>query len=1193
MEVQTPYLNAIQLIPGETIGEKYRWIATLIKERISECNSLEEIVEGTKVPRLLAPLIQVKTAQILIKQDSKNQDNYKAISEALKSEDTEVVTEAFRVRSFFDGSNKTFTNVEYFLNQLFPFVSLNIRNRIIKNLSIRLKEPALAEEFFNAIAATYSLEQALPLLPACSESFTYDTIVKRRIVLSRKLVQAIFHKNPDLIVRYFKLSNPMVKPDCRNLHKVDIRCMCDFLAALIKKRLSAFVELYEMHEEAPMLVKLSRKRAVCFLKNGKDHLLRKPKLFIDLVPLQMISATRMEIMFPKLFPEERANFHTDSMLDYLAYYPEEKKVDLLIKSYRDVYGENILDESNQVTSKLMWLLPADERIRQAKIKIEKGIRHHISDYRQTWRCYLLTKDTIPKIKEEIAMTPEIDLRAILASQMICNCRVNNDDQALLEVLTYVRDRHKNEQPIFLMTVLNVLMELYDLPRLNKEIWSVLMDIIVRAHVKNELAPGNNISNNIVEAAIHFRILNKQPMDKEIGILVDLKSRSMTKWNILRKYPEHERTCLEACLAVVLQRYKSGKKPWSEKWSGIVRDIVMSIYEFNKDHVKKNTRVEPMSLKNYPWLLKEVETIINSNVEKDCYTIMYLKHILRENDISLFKSFCAEESKEQEIDMTKAFALLKKDPNSILSRWKEYLVTFYRNYYTRYARRFMRATRWYNEIPVKFLQQSLDDLHSKKDASCLEAIALLVHGETLTKILEPLAPRGQMLDIHHEQAQEDYTFSHYAINCAKYSNPPIPMTLLYRYCEGDYLGQALMAIVNLCRRSSPIHVLAFARTLTTQRVSVRKHGIRMMRLVAPRDQLHEFLLSQWQTEKHYSIREVLFSTARTLFAKEPGPASWSLISMMISTLGEKNASAIMDLIKMIPSFPDEYIGDYVRLIISVIDKLPQDVGPYWTSLIENISPIICNLLPEELSEIILRKFLFVHSPVSNDVISEFALNSYLMHAGDKFDARMKIFTDVFMQAVKNSWDVPNPKRPHVRDTNHSVYMFMARTVLNVRGDNQLRVLDGIRNAFLATLTPQMDPMSYLLLLFKREQVVAGTPKDFGLSIGRKLEELIDIYTNLFFGFIICVIHLFSFEDMFPDYHKDDAKLAMIEGLMEVGSPEAAVIAVHALAPVSEKKYVQRYDDLVAKLLKYDHPAVKSIVCNHINKTSHDEFLFETL
>ncbi|XP_031829079.2 uncharacterized protein LOC116425476 [Nomia melanderi] len=1195
MEIQTPYLDALQAIPGDTPGAKYKWIAKLLKERMSEYNSLEEVVESEKIPRILVPMVQVQAAKFLHKRDPTNQDNYAAIAEALKSEDWEVVVKALQAKCFFDGSNKTITNVEYFFNQLFPYVSMKARIRIIKSLSIFLRnEPALAEAFFTAVTSAYGLKQALPLLVVCSENFVYRTIVEKRIELSRKLVEVIFRKNPDLIVRYFKLSNPNRSSNDRKLHQVDILYMGDFLAALVHKRLDSFVELLEMHEKNPPPVEFNKKQLDCFLKNGKDHLLRKPKLFIDMIPLEMISASRMKIMFPKLFPETGKSFSTDHMLNYLHYYPEDEKADLLIKSYRNVYGKNIFDDIHNVTPDLLRLLPANERIRQARIKLEKDIESDPLSYRYAWRCYLPVEETIPALKTEIANTSVMEHRAGLVCQMICNCRVNNDDQALLEVLVYIRDRHKNEQSWFLMKVFEALLDLYDLPRLKPDIWAILIDIVLRAHVKNELTFGNHVGLDIVESAIYFRILNRQPIDQEIGILVDLKSERWNKeWNIIKNHPEYERVCMEACLNVAYQRYLSNKNPWKDKKSEILHDLVVSIYSFNDRHVKENRRVERMSIKNYSWLLKEIEAMVLENAERNYYIILSIRQILEKHEKDLFERiFPKEKENVLEITMENAYVTLKNNPESILSRWKEYLSNCQNNWHMRSARRFVRACRWYKEIPLKFLNQCLQDLANKKAGQCLPIIAMLVRGPTLTKIVDPLIPTDPMLDIHHEEARDRYNLLGYAISCLKFSNPPVPLTLLCRLCVGDYLSKSLGVMINVCRSSPLINVIAFAQTLVTQRVSVRKHGIRIMHMTASRDQLFDFLLSQWKIEEHYSIRDVLFSKVWELFSSEPGPDTWILISQVIATLTEKDSSKISEVIQLISNVPDEYIPDFVKLTLTLIDRLTPDSNTYYQNLSFKITPSVSDLLPEELNKELLRRFFFI--PVDNRVnaSTSFALRTYLVCSQEKFEHRMKIFTDMLVEAVKYGWNVPHPKKPRYFPTNYGLRCFMYQLISgNLAVINEEQLLDGFMNAFLSTLSPLMDPTSYLLLVYRKEQVSAETPTDFGVKVGKKLPQLIDLFSSQFLYFIGDVLDNLLSRKEFTGYEKEDAKLSVIEGLVKVGSVEAELIAAKLLRPVHTKDLVDRFDSLIKKFKEHSSPAIKSIACDIINQTSMSDFSFE--
>ncbi|XP_076244170.1 uncharacterized protein LOC143185233 [Calliopsis andreniformis] len=1196
MEIDTSYLDAIQAIPGSTPSEKYKWIGKLIKERISVCSRLEDVVETNEIPRALAPLIQVQAARALNKKDPKDQSTYSAIAEALKSDDAMVVHRALHVNSFFDGRNPAITNVQYFFENLFPYVSLKTRTLIIKTLAIHLK-PDLAAEFFNAVASTFGLEQALPLLPACDESFMYNTIIERRIVLSKKFVKTLFRKNPDFVVRYLRLSKP-VPNSIRNLHKVDIYDLSEFLAMLIKKRLEAFVELYEMHEKLPPGMKLSNKCAEALLKKGWDYFQRKPQLYINLVPLKMINATRMETIFPKLFPEEVSMFKTDTALNYLKYYPQDKKLDLLLKSYSEVYGRNLLDNSNNVTVTLLRMLPTEERIRQVQIKLRTGWRAAIMNYAYTGRCYLPVKETIPEIKEEIAKTSEMESRAALLCQMLYCCRVNNDDQALLEILTYLRDRHKNEQPWFLMKVFMCLLELYDLPQLSESHWTVLTDIIVRVYVKNELAAvGGETCSKILEAGIHYKLIHDQPIDQFISFLVDLKSMRISGyWNILNKYPEYERKCLEACLALASQKCNSDKSPWQEEKSGILHDLVASIYRFNMKHVNRNTRIERMSLKDYPWLLKEIETMISKNNHHDAYVIEDFQRTLKKHEKDLFERLFPEtQNSIYFIETGEALVLLKKTPENVMTNWRAYLKACQLNWNHGDTKRFVKALRWYEEIPVKFVQQCLQDLAQEKKGVCLQILALLIHGRALAKIVEPLIPSTKTIDIHEEEARATYDLTYNIIAAAKLANPPISLQLIGKFCEGDYLSTALIALISVCNRTPLMDVVSFAKTLTTQRVSVRKHGIRILHMVAPRDQLYDFLLAQWKSEDHHSIREILLSKARELFCTEPGPATWSLLSQMISTLTTKDESGLTDLVLVISCTPDEYIVDYIKLLLETIDRLAETglviekVNNFVGPLLSTIDGAICNILPREFTEALLRRFLFHPEPRIAVSAGIFVRGAYLLPAEDKLDSRLQVFTNVFVDVVKNGWNVSHPKKSRYYPVNYMVHIFIEDIVRAIlKGDkSEAKLIDGILKMFLTVLTPQMDPTSYLLLTFGKEQMSVTTPKEFGVKVGQKMAELTNTFSLQFVIFMSQIMVGLLGTEKFRRYDLEVTKMDVMEGLLEVGSIEAVLMALNLLTKTVKHEYVDRYDKLLMKFAEYDHPAIKSFLCDLVNRRTFEE------
>lgn len=1195
--LQTPYLDAIQSVPGVTLGEKFKWIAGFIKERISECNSLEDVMESEKIPRHLVPLVQVQAAMMMNKKNRADQSTYGAIAEALKSQDEMVVAKALQARSFFDGSNETITNVQYFFENLFPNVSLNTRTRIIKNLSTHLahKNAPLAEQFFLAVATHYGIEQALPLLIACDESFAYDTIVTRGIVLSRKMVKQMFHKNPDFVVRYLRLSKPNTDPCTRNLHKVNIHDYKDFLAALIKKRTDSFVELYEMHEKRPPCITLSSKCAEAFLKNGREHLQRNPTLYINILPLKLISSSRMESIFVKLFPTNVKKFDTDQMLHYLEYYPQDKKLDLFLTSYQAAYGKSILDDKTKVTANLMKLLPTDERVRQTRIKLEdnpemfKGVDYHVC-----WHCYLPIAESIPQFKDEMSKTTEMECRTIIACKMIYTCKVNNDNQALLDLLTYFNNRHKNEQCWFLMKVFETLSKLYDLPQLGDDYWIILIDMIVRAHVKHDLVCGYP-SILIIEAAIHHRILQNQPIDQMIDILVDLNSRRVTyRWNILVEHPKYERLCLEACINVVSKKYKSEKSPWKEDSVEILYDICKSIYYFNDAHVSKTNRVERMSIKNYPWMLQAVEEMMTGTEQNNViHVIANFQRLFKIHETDLYERFSSTKEKIVDVQTGAALKLLRNNPEDILTHWKEYLKACQNHWYRRHTKHFVRATRWYKDIPIRFAEQCLQDLTQKKEVNSMIILSMLLHGETFAKLIEPLIPTDKTINIHEKEAKSNYTQMRDIIYGMKIANPPVPLTLIGKLCQGDYLSVALAALTNVCRRTNVMDVVVFARMLANQRVSVRKHGIRLMRMVAARDQLYSFLDDQWKSEQNHSLREILFDMVTQLFRNDTVPATWSLLIQVISTMTEKDELSFTRVPSLVNVVPNEYVVEFEMLVFKMIDKLEAEGVVPWRivihvrSLLSTIDAAIYNLLPENFIKELIRRYLFHQELTVSSSACEFVITGLLLPGKDKFDERMRFFSDVFTEAIKNGWNKPHPKKSRFYPVNNAVHRFHDRVVHAILLSEtdveiKLRLIDGILSMFLSLLSPQMDAMSYLLLVYSKEVACSKTPIEFGTRIGQKLPELVEIFSSLFIFYMADVMNYILDFKVFKDYSMNDKLLGVIEGLMEIESIEATLMGVKLIRLIMPNDNMDRYEVLMMKFSKHDHPVIKSIVCDIINK-----------
>ncbi|XP_018393024.1 PREDICTED: uncharacterized protein LOC108772070 [Cyphomyrmex costatus] len=1195
-DLQMSYLRAIQKIPGDTASEKLCWIGKLTLYQSS--SDLEQF------PPELLPILNVETA---IK-EKKHED----ITFALKCEDSAIINRAFKAFWFFDGSHKEIVNVRYFFEHLFPYVSVKTRTRIVLTLAHQLsgKDPIFAQEIFTEMVSIYGIRTAYPLIIACNETFAYEIIVQKELVLPVKIVEKIFYINPDLAVRFLKLLKPhpyRLNATEHNPFAIGIGRYASLLPKLIKKRLEAFIELFEIH--SPKII-LSNKCSKIFLKKAQQHLILKPQLYIRILPLKKINKDLMEKIFPDLLPTTMSYFRTGNMLYYLEHYPRDKQYDLLRKSYKDKYNVDLLDETKNVTLDLLQLLPVEERIKQAKIKIleehnlEKSEYQEFSFYKTAWICYLPVNEVIPIIKEKLNKTTGEKDRIDLLMQMIYACNVNKDDNALFSVLTYFLNRHKNENSRVFQRIFHQLLEIYNLPYLNEKLISLVLDIVRLCYVKHEFIP-----ERILVAIIHFKLIHNMSIEE----LIDMFLKSNTcyeSFNILKEYPQYERQCL---VTFANQIEKKSFKEDEKKY--FFCKLFEAIYDFNNRYKKSCTKIEKMTIRDYPWLMDVIYEILRSGKNS------ILKNILQENEPELYCSWFP--SNIANVTSGAALALLKRDSRNVLDNWEEYLANCMKNYNSKHVQRFIKATRWYKDLPIKFFERCMNYIYDKntdKIPSCLVVLALLCHGDELTKLIDPfIIPTKTRININHPNAKNNYKLIKYLPLSMRLSNPPIPLDLIVRLCEGEYLLRiVLMTLTNVSMRTSKPKVLSIAQKLMSMCVNTRKHGVRLMYLIATKHELTDFLQKAWIIEKHHSVRQVLFKTFQKYFLTEPNPETWSLYYQTVSTLS-LNDEALLSQIKLFPKIPNKYVLRFLDLWLKTIDDFQgmelddQKKNKYIANFLATLTTAsIFNLLSEEFIENILRRFLFHMDSDVSRAARRFIISYILSEGQDKNAARIKIFADVFRNAVVNYWDVPHPKKLYFYPINQAVRLFIDDFIFYCfdkmfyfnKFTTNPEIIDNIQMIFSSVLSPSQDAKSYLLLTYaKTFQECKSTKNSFGLKLGQQLHELINIFSPLLVSFMVQILDYFLDKVYrYPDL--EQAKFSVIEGLIEAGNTYSCFMAVTMLPGLAPKplhprcrqltikmNHAARYDRIIEKLRgMHEELATMTVLCNYLNEL--DLNIFET-
>lgn len=1196
------YLEAIQKIPGGTAKEKFQWLGNVMLDR-----KQRNYFELEEFPPELKPLLRVNRAV--------KKRIYEDVTWALKSEDRDLVNRALRATWYFDGSHKDVVDAAHFREHIFQHVCLNTRTRIVKRLAVTLagRDSAFAREMFVLVDFMFGLCQAMPLIVACDEDFIYRTIVERRIKLPYKYAKLIFRRNPDVIVRYLKLSKPCGDDESSMSGlRIDIRNYESLLPKLVKKRLEDFVELYEMHEKDPPKVRLSNTCAEAFLNNGMKYLKRKPLLYIDIVPLHKFNASHIEDILPNLLPDDVFSYNIYEMLSYLKHYPEDKKIELLRKTYKDKYGAELFEAISEIPPELMRLLPVEERVRYARIQIEREKSQNARppnkmEYENFWNCYLTTEESIPAIKKEIDKTSSQEERVGLIWRLIYTCKVNKDDDALYDVMMYFRDRHKNELLWVFDHFMNQIERLYNISHLNEKLSSVLYDIIRLSYVKHTY-----VSDDIIIAMIHNRLLHDKSITESIEMLLQIRNKKpyfVSSLSFEMDNPRYEKRFLENCVDMLVKFYLSvfGPGDWTYGIKNFLLELVLAMYKFN-DRLSKHVSwrdygdVTQMTVRDYPKLKRALILIIENAEREHFYYDVYcdnVKNVLRKYEYILyFRLF--KTTVEDMVRSGEAMTTLRENSYSILINWENYLEVCKKNYRRKHVQRFVRATRWYADLPIRFMNKCMRDLKNdpQPNNSCLAILAMLIHGGMLMQLIDPLIPRETTVDTNEQDAKEKYKFVKGLPSVMILSNPPVSLYLVGRLCEGDYLSIGLMALTNVSSRSSLMQVLAFAWDLMSKRISVRKHGIRLMYLVAPMYELTNFLLSMWQSEDHHSIRGVLLKKAKTLFQKEPCAITWSVLSIYITTLILKDEQWLSELTSNL-KIPDEHVGKYIQLVFDAMDALVakgMDVtktNTHIVNLLNYISPSICDFLPDDLNKKLIQKYLFHTDDEISRAAIHFTAHSYLVANKKKYAKRFSTFNTIFTSEVSKGWDQPHPKKRHFYPVNHTVYQFVDDLVNRRTTEPDLSfrtVVTDMKKMFLSCLTPYMDAKSYLLLIYAKELDNEDSFDKYGLLIGQQLPSLVEVFSSRFIGFMAETFEYFLQCCNFGDLKFDDVKESVLEGLIDADNLESYFMVATILTRMTTNR-TTKINGIIDRLQQIDDPSVTSLLCDFINKTSYDSVEFD--
>lgn len=1094
-EMESPYLVAIQKIPGKTPGEKYRYLNGIARKLINEAMDIEGdewmknivIKSSDELPECLVPIVSLEIAKIIRQPEG--------IVSALKSDDSFINDRALKVKWFFDGTNKNITNADYFDKNIFPHVSLIVRNKIVRNLAkylILTNNQSIAEEFYNKLKKQYGKKLARPICFACSEEFIKNTVKDLPTISEMEIIYSLY---PNIAIE---------------LLKQNAFSYAKFLPTLLKKHPNEFVEIIVNHLSLYYNIKLTHKKCELVFKNLRNSLIENGEIFIKIIPLKLITArlTKCEFnkFFEQLFPENISAFNFTRYFGYLKYYIEEEKLSLLMSTFETVYKKKLLDCDNHVTHELSCLLSPEERVSVVR-KILKKDTYVVN----SWVSHLPTNESIPDLKEKILNSSKITDRCEYLKQMIYSCSVNKDQDALLSVLDYIFMRHINEQN---PTIPNVLYELrlnFDVKKLPKEHLAIVDKFVRFLYVKNELKSGR-VGTHLLCDLIYSKLVHNEEITEYMNILHEVitvyQFFNEYPWDIFENYPEYGRTYLHEFIMTI--NVESYEQP------AVINSILSCcIYDFNEKNSKAEAPLEYFSIKNFPLLFKAVEKILTRDREiKNEWDMQETDRLVKNGEKDLFYLLTGRISpvetlviEEIEFYDSKVIKLLQKSPEKIMENWNDYLRKC-KNNIKRWnlARRFLRSARWHQDLPILFANKCLNELSNENNniSENLYILAVLYEGKSYEKIFIPFIPETMTLYTSNKDTEDEYKLNCSILWSLNVVNPPVSFNPILEFCQGDYVHKAVNYLNNIGRRVPIENVMEFSKILVNQNVSVKKHSIRLFCLVASTEQIQEIMINLWKTENHISIREIIFKYISKLFSDVPSLQSWSLMKNCINEVKIDDFfwDCIFDLNNVTCEFFELYVVELLKTI-ERIEKIEENfdrqlkIQRYVKKILRNCVPK-SNILSEHFHQDIIRTYFADLSrpeySLSYDV-HYFVVRGYICMAGDKLETRLAFLMELCLEIVEKYWNIPSKYDDQFLTANRMICGQLINSVIEIKNDDiRRKTATALHDNLLKVLQPEQLGTRYFDIKFAIFIDSKDSVEQLAYKLGQIIPDMVDKFST---------------------------------------------------------------------------------------------------
>lgn len=862
-----------------------------------------------------------------------------------------------------------------FLIDLFKRVSPITRGKIINKLAA-LKNETVAEDFYVTIKSHYGFKAASKLLPACSVTFIRSLLENQCIEFSDKQLLRIIKKDLQFAPIYFnKIKKNMIHVELgdylRSLH---------YVASIDLIIFAEFIEKYRIR------MKLNARLTAKIYEIKKDKVIANPTFYLSIMHfktlIHLLKDDYNEFYknsFPKSIEEFRHTIGEPSTVRYNQYtrtytlinhLSRDEQYKMLVNTFREVYKVDIFDYPDFIKNHFIEMMPIDVRVKWAKEKMKDD----------KWMCYLEIKHSIPKIKEKINLSSDRYARAKCTLYLIETCRINKDKDALLEVLKYYFERHRNEEGDLRAQFVREISSSFKLENLPQTHWTELMKLLQLFVIKEDYHFETRFF-----IGRYLLYLFKTNQINDDAILKYLKEAFKNK-NIQmpRDYPsKYTKLLLLSLPEIILNNYEG------DELFDITLAFISEIFSWNQDNPWD--KINPYDFPKIMdvMLCKEIEKREDNRRYKSTVSSL-IDFKSNEPQNPIFLNIFWSSIEEHSYNYRNVFEdILKYKPLLILENNAKFSTFLY------FGDSFITKLKYYAHLglPQLFKEMYVAKLTSDSKSGAIKNLVHLMPTQEYINLMSDYYVKESKIDVEEEKSI--YKLQSYFIESLKYADElSLTLPIVEQFCVGDYLKMSLDTLYRVIDYTPMPKTEHFLKSLFYRAVSVRKHAIFLTSNTRDERTVYDMIKTLAPKEKNPSLLKFLFKRTFKYFCVNPSEQFFELLRLNSQYINKKDEEAY-NYFKEYSNVPSDYLPRFIVLgwnCMSVSEV--ENVRNEKNSLLHNINVNVIKRLPDTFCRKIIKSYLFSDERF---ILPTFSCNYIL--AGEN-DDNLRFVCDVLKDFMKS-------------------------------------------------------------------------------------------------------------------------------------------------------------------------------------------------